>query len=166
MDIAITWDPAAMHGDWSIIDGDLALGDALESAILISLFSDGLLPQQPTPSDVAVGIAEPSGAPGTPGADRGGWWGDAFANVPIGSRLRQLRRAIKSGSAAIPLEVQAIVAEALQWMIDDGIVASVSVSAGWASGSATRVDFTVAITEPGATTPRTFTYSWAWKELT
>ncbi|MBM9401540.1 phage GP46 family protein [Gluconacetobacter azotocaptans] len=166
MDVAIIWNPGTLRGDWSIVNGDLALGDALESAVLISIFSDGLLPQQPTPADVTVGITEPSGTPGTADADRGGWWGDAFSDVPIGSRLRQLKRAIKSGTAAIPLEVQAIVAEALQWMIDDGIAASVNVAARWAAGSATTVEFTVTITEPGATTPRTFTYSWAWKELT
>lgn len=165
MDIAITWDPVDCRGDWSIVNGDLALGDGLASAVLISLFTNRIAPELPSSTDTAVGIAAPSGPTGSPGADPGGWWGDAFADVPIGSRLWQLRRAVKSGDAAIPAEVKAIVAEALQWMLDDGVAASISIDAWWSAQSRQMVEFSVTVTEPGSTTPRIFQFSWAWREL-
>ncbi len=165
MDIAITWDPIACRGDWSIVNGDLSLGDSLASAVLVSLFTERVAPELPSSADAAVGITAAAGPTGSIGADRRGWWGDAFADVPIGSRLWQLRRAVKSGEAAIPAEVKIIVAEALQWLLDDGIAASISIDAWWNSQNRQMVEFSVIIAEPGSETPRTFQFSWAWREL-
>ncbi|GBQ23169.1 bacteriophage protein [Gluconacetobacter sacchari DSM 12717] len=165
MDIAIAWDPVAGRGDWSIVSGDLALGDSLASAVLVSLFTDRVAADQPTSADTAIGISASSGPAGSIAADRGGWWGDAFADVPIGSRLWQLRRAVKSGDAAIPAEVQAIVSEALQWLIDDGVASSIAVDAWWSVANRQSVEFRVSVIEPGHSNSRVFQFSWAWKEI-
>ncbi|MHC0612974.1 phage GP46 family protein [Komagataeibacter oboediens] len=117
MDIAIVWNVRAARGDWTIVSSDLALDNPLKSAVMVSLFTDRVAPQQPTSDDTAVGIQSPTGPTGAASADRHGWWGDAFADRPIGSRLWQLRRAVKVGTRAIPREIEDICNEALQLLI-------------------------------------------------
>ncbi|AQS88277.1 bacteriophage protein [Neoasaia chiangmaiensis NBRC 101099] len=165
MDIAITWNVRECRGDWSIVSSDLALDNPLRTAVMVSLFTDRVAPEQPSSGDQAVGIAAPGNAANSGMSDRRGWWGDAYADLPIGSRLWQLRRAIKSGDHAIPLELEAICREALQWLIDDGVASGVTVNAAWSALSSSTVEFAVTIAEPTGST-QTFYYSWAWEGLT
>ncbi|NHN83673.1 hypothetical protein GOB93_03335 [Acetobacter musti] len=165
MDIAITWNVAQARGDWTIINGDLALDNPLRSAIMVSLFSDRVAPEEPSATDLAVGIQPPGNAATSAMSDRRGWWGDAWADLPIGSRLWQLRRAIKSGETAILLELKQVVLEALKWLIDDGIAQAVDVTTAWSVISPAAVEFAVTVTEPGASQPQTFLFSWAWEGL-
>lgn len=61
---------------------------------------------------------------------RYGWWGDSFptlANDRIGSRLWQLRR--RSLTAETERDAVAFAREALAWMLDDGRVSAVTVTA-------------------------------------
>ena len=159
VDVAITWDTALGRGDWSFAYGDLALGPALEQAVIVSLFSDRVAPQQPSAADASVGI----GPPGQTGADRRGWWPDTYATVPIGSRLWQLARAIKANAALSLQEVEDVCDEALQWLLDDGVVASVAVVATWATPTAVKIAVTIA--EPSGASPQVFNYQWAWSGL-
>ena len=58
-----------------------------------------------------------------------GWWGDTFAdpaNDRIGSKLYQLLRRPITGD--LMLQAQEMIEEALQWLIDDGMASSISVS--------------------------------------
>lgn len=92
-----------------------SLGE-LESAVIISLFSwrrakedDNIEPNQP----------------------REGWWGDKAESeenisYPIGSRLWLLRR--EKITPAIIQNAVDYAKEALQWLVDDGIVSSVDIS--------------------------------------
>ncbi|GBQ38913.1 phage GP46 family protein [Komagataeibacter europaeus] len=166
MDIAITWNVREARGDWPIVSSDLALDNPLKSAVMVSLFTDRVAPQQPSSDDTAVGIQSPTGPTGAASADRRGWWGDAFADLPIGSRLWQLRRAVKVGTRAIPREIEDICSEALQWLVDDGVATSVDVAAWWNPTVRTMAEFSITITEPGNSTPRVFKFSWAWEGLT
>lgn len=166
MDIRIVWNVRAARGDWPVVDSDLALDSPLRSAVLVSLFTDRVAPQQPTSDDTAVGIQSPSGPTGSATADRGGWWGDAFADLPIGSRLWQLKRAVKAGTRAIPREIEDICTEALQWLVDDGVIAPLAVSAWWSTAVPTMAEFSITLTEPGNSAPQVFKFSWAWEGLT
>ena len=150
MDIAITWDNVLGRGDWSTTNGDLALGSSLESAIAISLFTDAEAP--------ASGLNNA----GPQGVNRRGWWGDAFADQPIGSTLWQLSGTPKSGGTNLLLQAQAACQAALQWLIDDGIAQSVTVTTQWAAKQAIAI--AISIVEPTGT-QSTFQYSWAWSEL-
>lgn len=61
---------------------------------------------------------------------RYGWWGDSFptlADDRIGSRLWQLRR--RSLTADTERDAIAFAREALAWMLDDGRVSAVTVTA-------------------------------------
>ena len=121
-DLALIWDEAAWGGDIGVADGDLVADDGLVTAVTMSLFLDA----PARPGDV---VPE--------GAERRGWWGDTLAEVPgdiTGSRLWLLRREPQLASALV--RAQAYATEALQWLVEDGVAASVSVVAtnpepGW-----------------------------------
>ncbi|MFP4891218.1 phage GP46 family protein [Paraburkholderia sp. EG304] len=121
-DVTTIWDIPDMRGDWAMAGPSLQSGDDLQTAVLISLFTDRLA----LPSDA------------TPDGDRRGWWGDDPL-YPIGSRLWLLGRV--KGPLDVPQRAQDYAQEALQWMIDDGVVASFDISAQWINPS--RLDLTV-----------------------
>jgi len=107
-DVASIWQNNAAAADWEmIIPGGPALkaGQDLDTALLISLFSDGL---------AAADDSIPDGT-----TDRRGWWGDDT----LGSKLWLLQRA--KLTADIPLRCKDYITDALQWMLDDGVVASI-----------------------------------------
>ena len=158
-DIAVTWDPAKARGDWSVANGDLALGNALLSAVMVSLFTDRVAPVQPTSADQAASIGQAGSSIG----GRRGWWGDAYTGRPIGSSLWQLRRAIKTGRRALLQDAEDMCTEALQWLLDDGVAASVIPIATWATPTALQLAIT--ILEPGAAAAQTFTFQSAWEDL-
>lgn len=107
-DITTLWNAQQSVGDWVEASGDLQQGDDLDTAILISLFTDRL-----ARDDDDIG-----------GDNRRGWWGDIDQEYPIGSRLWLLRRQKLTVVTANKAETYA--SEALKWLIDDGIVASVN----------------------------------------
>ncbi len=113
------------RGDWALVlagaSQDLAGDDGLETAIVVSLFTDRL---------AAEGDELPPQADGA--VDRRGWWGDSYAELAgdrIGSRLWLLARA-KQVPATLRLAEQ-YAAEALQWLVDDGVASAVTTAAEW-----------------------------------
>lgn len=102
--------------DLKISGNDLALDDGLETAVIVSLFTD----RRARDSDVL-----PDGH-----TDRRGWWGDRFARVAgdqIGSRLWLLSR--EKQLPAVLTRAEEYAREALQWLIDDQIASAISVVA-------------------------------------
>ena len=121
-DISTVWDVQRTRGDWVLLGPVLESGDDLQTAVLISLFTDRLaLPSDPTPE-----------------GDRRGWWGDD-PKYPIGSRLWLLDRV--KGPLDVPQRAQDYAAEALQWLIDDGVVARFDIVAQWITPD--RLDLTI-----------------------
>ena len=124
-DIGLTWNSAVGYADLSIVGGDLAIDAGLETAVILSLFTDA----QAQPGDVI-----PDGS-----ANPRGWWGDMpvdpaqqDASAPpdrIGSRLWLLDRALQTAETLRLAELYAL--EALQWMIDDGIAATITATASF-----------------------------------
>lgn len=110
-DIATIWRNA--HGDIAQDGYDLLTDDSIETAVIISLFTD----RQATDGDVI-----PDGTD-----DRRGYWGDGWRARPIGSRLWLLSREKNMSSVIGRAETYA--AEALQWLLDDGLAGAVSVRA-------------------------------------
>ena len=123
-DISTVWDVQRMHGDWVLSGPSLQSGDDLQTAVLISLFTDRLA----SPDDE------------TPDGDRRGWWGDD-PQYPIGSRLWLLERV--KGPLDVPQRAKDYAAEALQWLIDDGVVASFDISTQWSAPG--RLDLSVTL---------------------
>ena len=145
-DVRIFWDNSQAIGDWQLAEGDLQTGQDLETACLVSLFSDALATPDFIPTD------------GT--NDRRGWWADYYAPRPLGSNLWQLDRA-KTTRANLGL-AQSTVQACLQWLIDDGVVASIVVNTQYITR--TMMGIAVALRKPDGTQSR-FMFGWAWNDL-
>jgi phage gp46-like protein len=149
-DILVQWDNSNALGDWVIAEGDLQSGQDLETACLVSLFSDKLATPDFRPTD------------GT--SDRRGWWADLYNDQALGSNLWQLDRAKKTRDTLGLARRYA--QDALQWLVTDGVAAAVVVDTRWIgpeTGS-TMLGIAVAITQPDGTMTR-FVYGWAWQDL-
>lgn len=113
MDIGLSYDAEAKCFDLAIVDGDLAGDTTLETAVLLSLYTD----RRALGEDVL-----PDG-----GQDRRGWWCDAYSDRPAGSRLWLISREKETDQVLRKAEQYAN--EALAWVIEDGIASSVDVEA-------------------------------------
>jgi phage gp46-like protein len=148
VDIAIIWDAAAFRGDWGVTSGDLVSDPGgLRTAVLLSLFTDRVASPDYVP---------PAGSP--PG--RRGWWGDTYEDSPIGSRLWQLNRAVKSGRVDVLNQAKDMCLEALEWLVSEGVVASVTVTTSWMTPNVIGIQ--VQITAPQSP-PQTFNFGWTWQ---
>lgn len=117
-DIKTIWSRDLGAGDWLIPDV-AGVGSAIETAILISLFTD----REALPDD-----AIPDGT-----GDPRGWIGDADQPYKIGSRIWLLSRAKKTTETL--RRASDYITEALQWMIDDGAVTRFDVAVEWTRAS-------------------------------
>jgi len=100
--------------DWQILSPGLAEDSGLETAVIISLFSDRRAEEGDVPA----------------GSDHRGWWGDTYADSDgdrIGSRLWLLSREKQLPQALIKAEEYAM--ESLAWLVEDGIAGRVEVTA-------------------------------------
>lgn len=144
-DTTIIWQPSLGHGDWNLDGALLQTGNDLETAILISLFTD----REANPDDVI-----PDGT-----NDPRGWWGDA-GTYPIGSRLWLLDR--EKQTQATLGHAQDYVAEALQWLIDDKVVARFDILAEWTKAGELGIQI-VAYMQDGST--KAMNYTWVWRGI-
>ncbi len=107
----LTWNAKSLSADLSIVANDIETDEGLETAILISLFTD----RRAEPSDIL-----PTGS-----IDRRGWWADEFNESPgdrIGSRLWLLERS--KAEQSVVDRAQEYGREALQWLLNDKVVES------------------------------------------
>jgi len=117
-DIRIVWDTGLQEGDFDFNTSiqDLESDEGLETAVIISLFTDRRARVDDTLSD-------PNSS------DRRGWWGDLISpqvnGDQIGSRLWLLNR--EKTLENVLQRAKEYTEEALQWLIDDGFAESVQV---------------------------------------
>lgn len=124
----------------SLNNGDLETEQGLETAVIISLFSD----RRVTSEELPPGISS-----------KRGWWGDLFPEREgdqIGSKVWVLSRAKNTNATVAALENLAT--ESLQWMIEDGVASAISVSAELSEDSIYESKLTVEITRPSGETDR------------
>lgn len=145
-DIRILWDNTQALGDWGLAQGDLETGQDLETACLVSIFTDALATPDFTPTD------------GT--SDRRGWWANPYLEVPIGSNLWQLERAKKLRSTLG--DARRYTLDALQWLLDDGVAKALEVNTAWLTP--TMLGIAIALIRPDGSETR-FRYAWAWDSL-
>lgn len=148
-DIYILWDNINAQGDWVLAAGDMQTGQDLETACLVSLFTDKLATPDFVPTD------------GT--SDRRGWWADPYSDQPLGSNLWQLERAKKTRDTLGLARRYAT--DALQWLILDGVARDVIVNTSWLGlAGSTLLGIGIAIVKPDGSLTR-FTFGWAWQGL-
>ncbi len=117
-DVGLTWDSDLLEADFTFANNDLVSDDGLRTAVLVSLFTDRR-------------ARDDDELPDTNLNDRRGWWGDKASSVDeedeIGSRLWLLER--EKTETEVVVRARQYTEEALQWMIDDGVAATVTVTA-------------------------------------
>lgn len=147
-DIRLVYDNTKMECDWVITNGDLDADADLETAVLFSLFTDA-----PAPS----GTLTPDGS-----NDLRGCWIDGMENFQMGSILWTIEGAKKQGNSLLT-HARTICEQALQWLVDDGIVGSITVQTSWLN--ATSLNIVIQLTKPDGD-GLSFQYAWAWKDAT
>ncbi len=134
--------------DLVIENGDLKADNGFETAVLMSLFSDAFVELE----DLPEGETDPRG-----------WWGDALSEPvtdEIGSKLWLFDRSKILENTESGLETFA--KEALKWMLEDGIAATVSAVATRIDKE--RIDLSIVIVKPtGESTP--FQFIWDGQDL-
>lgn len=149
-DIALIWSDDNV-GDILAADFDLQTDEGLQTAILVSLFTD----RRASPDDEL-----PAGE-----TNRRGWWGDVAPEVPgdvIGSRLWLLFREKKL--AEVIVRANEYAREALQWLIDDKVAQRVDVTAeAIRVGDADVLAVQGAVYRPSGGDPVQFRYNYAWQ---
>lgn len=153
-DIGVVWSNETGKGEWHIENGDIALDHAIYSSVMVSLFTDRVAPLEPSQSEKSAAIGKVDG-------DRRGWWGDMLRTEPIGSRLWQLKRAVKADKNSIIDSAQDMIYEALSWMVESGLVDSMNADVKWVQSG--LLQFSIQLTEPRQYSPKTFLFSWAWE---
>jgi len=111
-DIKLIWDNDTQEADIDFIDEDLLREGGLESAVIMSLFTDRRAKEDDTLDDKN---------------DLRGWWADRLdvdANDDkIGSRIWLLERSKTTNQTIVKLKEYIL--EALDWMVEDGVAMKV-----------------------------------------
>lgn len=151
MDIALELaGDGSLVADWAVAGGDIRQDQGLRTAVAISLLTD----RTAAPDDDL-----PDGT-----GDRRGWWGDmplpGAAPDPIGSRLWLLARAKRTAETLTRAEGYA--AEALAWLVEDGVAAAVDVAASWggAAGDQLRLVVTIRRRDGSGQPDARFDFAW------
>ncbi len=144
MDIQMKFDAATQRGDFAILGGDLAIDHDLETAILISLFTDRRADDGDTITD------------GTD--DRRGCWMDALTDEPLGSRLWLLRR--EKITAETVERVKEYIEESLLWAIRKKVAQEITVTCV-PDRSSGRIDASIELVK----NRQTRRYQYVWRQL-
>lgn len=143
-DIALIWNPLGF-ADISTDANDLLTDDGLQTALIISLFTD---------RRVSDGEELPAGE-----IDRRGWWGD-LGGLPsdrIGSRLWLLNR--EKTLPEVVARANEYAREAVQWIIQDKVANRVDVIAE--STRFEELDIQVSVYRPnGSIVKSRYSYNW------
>jgi phage gp46-like protein len=144
-DVAIVWNDTRTAADWQLGGaGMLTMARPIETAVIVSLFTD----RRAGSDDQLV--------PGD--TDRRGWWGEQLDGDVVGSRLWLLRRAKRLPETL--KKAEDYIREALHWLIQDGLCASIDVSAEWLG--AYRINATIVVHRTSGAR-ETVVANWAWQ---
>lgn len=146
-DIALTFTDFG-GGDLVLRGQDLLRDDGLESAVLLSLFTD----RRATPEQLRADD-DPS--------DLRGYWGDVAPSVEgdtTGSMLWLLKREKQSDETLSRARQYA--ADALAWLSDDKIASAVTVATSYVAPGMMRIDVTIA-RPTGSKANYRYDYEWA-----
>lgn len=145
-DIRTFWDVKRSRGQWQLAGKSLASGHDLETAVIISLFSDAA---------AKLDDVIPDGS-----EDPRGWWGDVDPKYKLGSRLWMLYRAKKLPDTLA--RAKDYTAEAVKWMLDDGVVVRFDITTEWTRKMMLGI-LVVAFKRDGSNVALNF--SWAWDQI-
>ena len=135
--------------DLSLKDNDLVPENGLETAVLISLFSDRYIEKENLPPGIV---------------NSRGHWSDSLNpnNDRLGSRLWAIDRVGKL-NAPTRAGIEEAARESLAWFVEEGIAESVEVRATLVSGQ--RIDLNIRIRRPERSEDDVFKFLWDAQEL-
>lgn len=112
IDVALVWDNESGTADFAVSNNDLTQDSGLKTAVYMSLYTDQ-----------RAAVDDPVDDPD----DRRGWWGDTLEadGDQIGSRIWLYSR--QKITTNVLSKIQEAIEDSLQWMIDDGVAAEISV---------------------------------------
>lgn len=128
------------HFDIEVLNGDLKQDDGLETAIIISLFSNRRVTAEELP---------------TSHDNKQGYWADQFAdalNDKTGSRLWTLQR--EKRQVEVLRRAEDYARESLGWLIEDGVASSVLASAQFMDGVTNAWELMISVQRPSGRTSR------------
>ena len=133
-DLKLSWNNRLGAGDICVVGADLEDDNTLETAIILSLFTDARVREDELPAGHTW---------------RRGWWGDDVDDGPdtTGSKLWTLRRS--KATPDLLVRARAFCVEALRWMIRDGVAVAVNVGTSYPRPGALQI--LVSIVEPDRT---------------
>lgn len=134
----------------AILNGDLEQDEGLETAVILSLFTNRRVTDEELPDGTT---------------NKQGYWGDKYAQVngdKMGSRLWTLERSKRLTETLRRAEDFA--KEALQWLIEDGVATSIEASAVFAPGTTNAWILDIQIQRPPGRTSR-YQVLWDKQEL-
>ena len=146
MDIATNFDIEAGRSDYAVVNGSLESDADLQTAVIISLFTD----RRAELDDIL---------PDARGSLRG-WWGDAMAPRRIGSRLWLLSR--EKQLQEVVNRAQEYTEEALAWMTEDGIAQQITVVAEIVRSGVCGLSIQI---DRNRAQPAVFRYELVWNQL-
>lgn len=138
-------------GDDGLIDmafttGDVAKDDTLQTAILISLFTDArATPELIDPLDQD--------------SDLRGFWGDTTSSDSTGSLLWTMKR--EKQLVSVLAKARQYVVSALQWMIEDKVAERVEVETSYPQRGWMLI--VVQIYRPGSRSPVSYRFNYQWQ---
>lgn len=147
-DIDFTFDAKVGYGDLSVEDRDLQRETGLRSAFTISLYSNCRADDEDNLPDSA--------------GSREGWWADELLETDdkIGSKLWLLGRQKMKLNELLPRAEQ-YVKEALDWTIQDGLVAQLGISVS--KFTETSIKINIKAIRPETAQAEFFTFFYNWK---
>lgn len=143
-DISSFWNVDQLSADWQQGSGDLATGNALQTAIIISLFTDRVARNDDD----------------TDGSDRRGWWGDAGSEMDIGSRLWLLRR--QKLTIHVAQKAEEYAREGLNWLVADGVVSAINVATQIVYPN--RLNMVINYRQSGTSDDNDMRFFWVWEQ--
>lgn len=143
-DISSFWNIDELQADWQESSGVLTSGSDMYTAVIISLFTDGLARTDDKYE----------------GTDRRGWWGDTDSGMNIGSRLWLLRREKLTREVAMRAERYA--EDALLWLKNDGIARDIQATAQIVFPG--RLNLVIRYLPPDGDWQE-FKFFWLWEQL-
>lgn len=146
MDIRKTWN--LDHADVTVFGDDLATDEGLETAVIVSLFTDR---RAPSAAELPAGET-----------NRRGWWGDTYLDLSedrYGSHLWLLSR--EKTLQEVANRAREYAERALQWMLDEDVAARLEVDAELQRPD--RLNLEIRIWRPGIADPMRLKYDYNWR---
>ena len=147
-DLSFIYDKEKGFSDIGISGGDFLLGNDLETAICMSLFTDRRAKDEEL-AEIQTGITERQ--------SRRGYWANAYRRFEQGSGLWLLSRAKRQEIVRVRAESDAL--KSLEWLKREGIAQDVAVSASFVGASG--LDIKVSVSKPSGE-ELNYKYQFVW----